>query len=239
MGIIRPRSSAGYLCFLANQESLMRDRVKFMDVPLNVKVRCVDGDCGKTTTIILNPVTTEVTHVVVKDRHQEFMVPLHLISEGSAEGVKLQLTREELAQQEPFVRTQFIGQEMTGEDYDAVTVAAEIDAVMWPYDSLDDNYLDLYLQVEQIPHDELAIHRGAHVEASDGHIGRVGEFIINPENNHITYLVLLEGHLWGKKSVAIPISDIDRIEQDTVYLKLDKETVKSLPAVPTSRGSKK
>lgn len=210
-----------------------------MDIPLNVKVLCVDGECGKTTTIILNPVTTEVTHVVVKDRHREYMVPLGLISESSADLVKLQLSREELDQQEPFVRTQFLGQEMLDEEYDAVTVAAEMDAVLWPYNSLDDNYVDMYLQVEQIPHDELAIHRGAHVEASDGHIGRVDEFIVNPKNNHVTYLVLQEGHLWGKKTVTIPISDIDRIEQDTVYLKLDKETVKSLPSVPTRRKSQK
>lgn len=208
-----------------------------MEIPLNVKVRCADGDCGKTTTIILNPISKEITHVVVKDRHREFMVPLPLIEESSTGGVKLQLNREELAQQEPFVRTQFIGQEMLDEDYDAVTVAAEMDAVMWPYNSLDDSYHDMYLQVEQIPHDELAIHRGAHVEASDGHIGRVGEFIVNSENNHITHLILLEGHLWGKRSVTIPISEIDRIEQDTVYLKLDKETVKSLPTMETRRKS--
>jgi len=210
-----------------------------MDIPLNVKVRCVDGDCGKTTTIILNPITKEITHVVVKDRHREFMVPLSLISESSAAEIKLQLSREKLTQQEPFVSTQFIGQGMVDEDYDAATVAAEMDAVMWPYNSLDDSYHDVYMQVEQIPHDELAIHRGAHVEASDGHIGRVGEFIVNSENNYITHLILLEGHLWGKRAVTIPISEIDRIEQDTIYLKLDKETVKSLPEVKTNRKSLK
>ena len=206
-----------------------------MDIPLDVKVQCIDGDCGKTTTIIMNPVTTEVTHVVVKDRHSEYMVPLEHIAEGSADLVKLQLSREELARQEPFVRTQFLGQEMLDEDIKAAAVVTEMDAVMWPYNSLDDNYQDMYVQVEQIPHDELAIHRGSHVEANDGHIGRVGEFIVNPENNHVTYLVLLEGHLWGKKMVTIPVSEIDRIEQDTVYLKLDKVTVKSLPSVPTRR----
>ena len=208
-----------------------------MDIPLNVKVHCVDGDCGKTATIILNPVTTEITHVVVKDRHREFMVPLALVSDSSSDLVTLNMKREELARQMPFVRTQFVGQELLDEGYDAATVAAEMDTVMWPYDSLDDSYLDMYLQVEQIPHDELAIHRGAHVEATDGHIGTVDEFIVNPENNHITYLVLKEGHLWGKKSVTIPISDIERIEQDTVFLKLDKETVKSLPAIKTKGSS--
>ena len=206
-----------------------------MDVPLNVKVQCTDGECGKTTTIILNPVTTEITHVVISDRRREFMIPLGLIAESSAGEVRLQISRDELAQQEPFVRTQFLGQEAGEGDYEAASYAAEMDAVMWPYNSLDDNYLDMYLQVEQVPHDELAIHRGAHVEAADGHIGRVDEFIVNPENNHIAYLVLLEGHLWGKRAITVPVSEIDRIEQDTVLLKLDKESVKSLPSMPRNR----
>ena len=89
--------------------------------------------------------------------------------------------------------------------------------------------------VEQIPHNELAIHRGSVVEASDGHIGRVDEFIVDQENHHITHLVLLRGHLWGKKDVTIPINEIDRIDEDVVYLKLDKNAVKSLPTVPVRR----
>lgn len=225
--MLMPAANPGSRCGYENVKELN------MDVPLNVKVQCVDGECGKTTTIILNPVTTEVTHVVVKDRHREYMVPLGLVAESSTDRVTLNVKRDELAQQTPFVRTQFVGQEMLDDGYDAAPIAAEMDAVMWPYNSLDDNYLDMYLQVEQVPHDELAIHRGAHVEASDGHIGTVDEFIINPENNHITYLVLKEGHLWGKRSVTIPISEIEQIEQDTVFLKLDKDAVKSLPAVKT------
>ena len=52
---------------------------------------------------------------------------------------------------------------------------------------------------------------------------------------HISHLILMEGHLWGKKEVAIPVSAIDRIEEDTVYLKLDKEAVESLPSEPVRR----
>jgi hypothetical protein len=45
----------------------------------------------------------------------------------------------------------------------------------------------------------------------------------------------MEGHLWGKKEVAIPVSAIDRIEADTVYLKLDKKSIASLPSQSVRR----
>jgi sporulation protein YlmC with PRC-barrel domain len=107
-------------------------------------------------------------------------------------------------------------------------------AWLWPYITARGDY-GTYVNVEQIPHDELAVHRGAHVEAVDGRIGQVDEFVINPENDHITHLVLREGHLWGQKDIAVPISEIERVESDIVYLKLDKQAVENLPAIPVKR----
>ena len=43
-------------------------------------------------------------------------------------------------------------------------------------------------------------------------------------------------YLLGKKEVSIPVSAIDRIEEDTVYLKLDKKAVESLPSEPVRRS---
>ena len=88
---------------------------------------------------------------------------------------------------------------------------------------------------ERIPPGELAVRRGARVEATDGHAGRVDEFLVHPTDGHITHLVLREGHLWGKKDVSIPVSQIDHIQEDAVYLKLDKHSVEALPSIPIRR----
>jgi len=61
----------------------------------------------------------------------------------------------------------------------------------------------------QIPLGELAVRRGTRIEATDGYVGKVDEFVINPENDHITHLVMREGLLWGKKDVIIPLSAMD------------------------------
>ena len=46
---------------------------------------------------------------------------------------------------------------------------------------------------------------------------------------------MLKGHLWGKKDVAIPVTAVDVVEADEVYLNIDKEAVGALPAVPVKR----
>ncbi len=39
-----------------------------MDIPIDAKVQCTDGKCGKSTYVIVNPVKRAVTHFVVKDK---------------------------------------------------------------------------------------------------------------------------------------------------------------------------
>ncbi len=203
-----------------------------MDIPIDADVLCADGFGGRSTSIILNPISMEVTHVVVRSSGEDFLVPLNLVQESSASQILLNCTQQELSRQERFVKMQFLGAEEFDVENDLRRMATESDASFWPYRSIDDNYIGVYGKVEQIPHRELAIHRGSLVEASDGHIGQVDEFIIDIKDHHITHLVLRRGHLWGKKDVTIPVSEIDQIDEDIVYLKLDKQSVKSLPSIP-------
>ena len=44
----------------------------------------------------------------------------------------------------------------------------------------------------------------------------------------MTHVLLEEGHLWGRKEVAIPIGSITRVG-DIVRLTIDKQQVQDLP----------
>jgi len=66
--------------------------------------------------------------------------------------------------------------------------------------------VEVAVEHQQIPLGELALSRGTRVEATDGYVGKIDEFVVNPENDYITHLVMREGHLWGKKDVIIPLS---------------------------------
>jgi sporulation protein YlmC with PRC-barrel domain len=81
-----------------------------------------------------------------------------------------------------------------------------------------------------VPVGEVEVRRGDHVHATDGSIGRVQGLVVDPGDHHMTHVLLDEGHLWGKKEVAIPIGAVQSVE-DGVRLNLTKDEVRELPAV--------
>jgi PRC-barrel domain len=87
----------------------------------------------------------------------------------------------------------------------------------------------------QIPPGELAVRRGSRVEATDGYVGKVDEFVVNSKNGSVSYFVMREGHLWGKKDVIIPLSAMGDTDENTVFLKIDRHQVESLPTFPIHR----
>lgn len=202
-----------------------------MDIPINVTVSCIEGTCGVSTVVILDPTTEKITHVVVKEKrfpNVERLVPIDIIIESTPNSILLRCSAEDLAKMEEFIDHEFIKADKPFDQY------APNRYLLWPYVySLEGYYVDS--QHERIPPGELAIHRGAQVQAVDGHVGLVDEFLIDPINGHITHLILREGHLWGKKDVTIPVAQIDHISDDTVYLKLDKSSIEALPAIPVKR----
>lgn len=203
-----------------------------MDVPVNVEVSCTDGACGKSTKVILNPVTERVTHVVVSERefpHTEFMVPLELLAETSSSSIRLRCTTAELRELDHFVDLEYLPGQESYMNYGIN------DFMLWPYAGLADPVPPVYLENEHVPPGELAVGRHARVEASDGHVGQVDEFVLERESGHITHLVLRKGHFWGQKDVTIPVGAIDHIDDEAVHLKLDKRAVEALPAVKVQR----
>lgn len=84
--------------------------------------------------------------------------------------------------------------------------------------------------------EELAIRRGARVVAQDGQVGQVDEFVVDRPSEHITHLVMREGHLWEQRDIIIPASYIERIEDNAVYLSINRASVITLPTVPVHRG---
>jgi sporulation protein YlmC with PRC-barrel domain len=81
-----------------------------------------------------------------------------------------------------------------------------------------------------VPEGEVEVRRGEHVHATDGAIGRIHGFVIDPSDHRITHILLQEGHFWGTKQVAIPISAVHAVD-DGVQLNLTKNEVRELPPV--------
>jgi sporulation protein YlmC with PRC-barrel domain len=83
---------------------------------------------------------------------------------------------------------------------------------------------------DRVPVGEVEVRRGEHVHATDGPIGQVQGLAIDPSDHHVTHVLLDEGHLWGKKRVAIPISAVTDVK-DGVRLTFTKDQVRDLPPI--------
>jgi len=203
-----------------------------MDFPLNAKVECTDGSCGESVTVIVNPTTEKITYLVVNQKNFPRPIPrlvsVDMVEETSSRLIKLTCTAAELAEMEEFVETQFI--ETQRVEGHPVSPSYSLPYVM-PAETL-----ATPLEVERIPPGDLAVRRGTTVEATDGYIGTVGELVVDPETEHVTHIVLQEGHPWEKKEIALPLSTIDFVQATTVYLKLDKAEVEQLPAFHVKRS---
>jgi hypothetical protein len=78
---------------------------------------------------------------------------------------------------------------------------------------------------------EVEVHRGEPVHARDGDIGRVQGLVVDPSDHHVTHVLLEEGHLWGKKEVAIPMGSVKTVDDEGVHLDLTRNAVLDLPPV--------
>ena len=208
-----------------------------MEIPLQAQVECTDGVCGRSMYVLINPVVDKVTHLVVKvdSSNTEYVVPIDVLSETIANIIQLRCSKAELEKMEPFVKMTFVEEQVSARDFVHGGEMYGGSRYYMPYVTPD---VTVQVPVEhlQIPFGEMAVRRGTRVEATDGYVGKVDEFVINPENGHVTHLVMREGHLWGQKDVIIPLSAMmGDTSEDTVFLKLDKHQIESLPTFPVHR----
>jgi hypothetical protein len=206
-----------------------------MEIPLNAQVKCTDGVCGRSVYVLINPVTDEVTHLVVREESSlttEYIVPVEYVDETVANTIQLRYCKADLKNLPPFNKTTYIEETVPER---VVGHGGGIGSLYYmPFVT---PKIKIYeaKSYQQIPPGQLAVRRGTRVEATDGYVGNVDEFVVNPDTCHITHLVMREGHLWGRKDVIIPLSAMGENNGETVFLKIDKHQVESLPTFPLNR----
>ena len=199
---------------------------------------CTDGVCGELSRVVVDPITRTVTHLVIEPTRGlglGRLVPLDLVEATSGE-VRLRCSAAEFEQLDAADETRFL----TGGNYLGYGPG---EALSWPYygmgmGGLGMGGLDLGMAAESpqtvivdaIPQGEVDVRRGDQVEATDGGIGRVQGLVIDRRDRRVTHVLLQEGHLWGRKEVAIPIGAVSRVD-DGIRLNITKQQVQDLPAV--------
>lgn len=216
----------------------MAEPVKFM---IGAEASCTDGACGRVTRVVLDPIARALTHVVIAPPHRPGLgrlVPLDLI-DASAEVIRLRCTLAEFEQLDSAEETQFL---RGPSNYD---VYSPEHIISWPYyglgsagGAIGEVYPEAVQTVtyDAVPLGEVEIRRGDHVHATDGSIGRVEGLVVESGSGHVTHVLLQEGHLWGRKEVAIPIKAVDHVGDLAIHLSITKQEVGDLPPVSIDRS---
>ncbi len=197
--------------------------------------RCTDGACGEVSRVVVDPVARAVTHLVVEPAGRQGLgrlVPLDLVDSTGGE-IRLRCTLAEFEKLDAAEETQFVPGTRGYAAYGPEQVLA------WPYSSLGGldsvegeivSGVSETITYDTLPLGEVAVRRGDRVHATDGAIGHVEGLVIDPRNHHVTHVLLQEGHLWGHKEVAIPISAVTGAG-DGIDLNLTKDQIRDLPPV--------
>src|ERR1039458_5599061 len=223
---------------------------------IGTPVACSDGECGELKRVVIDPVAKALTHLVVEPRNRStfgHLVPIELV-ESTTDEIHLRCTSADFQALEEAEETKFLpganGQYGYGQNQ----------MLSFPYFGLGGMGMGMggmgmgglgmggmgmrgmgmqsapqAVTYDKAPLGEVEVRRGAHVHATDGSIGRVQGLVIDPTDFHVTHILLDEGHLWGKKEVAIPISAVTSADEG-IQLSLTKNEIRDLPSVEIDHG---
>jgi sporulation protein YlmC with PRC-barrel domain len=223
------------------------------DYVIGTEVSCSDGACGELRRVVVDPIARVLTHLVVEPKHREgagHLVPIDLVDTGAA-GIHLRCTSAEFDALDDAEEARFLTGASGQWSY------AQDQMLSWPYYGLGGAQLGMggmgmggiglggglgmggivglaggrqTVTEDNVPAGEIEIRRGEPVHATDGEIGRVQGLVIDPSDHRVTHVLLDEGHLWGKKTVTIPIEAVANVDVG-IRLNLTKDQVRDLPPV--------
>ncbi|HEX4787938.1 MAG TPA: PRC-barrel domain-containing protein [Actinospica sp.] len=207
-------------------------------------VACSDRPCGTLTRVIVDPIKRALTYLVVEPDEgpgAARLVPVGYVDADDRDNaITLRCDRAEFDALEYAVIEEFLPAQDDDFGYGAKNT-------LWmPYFPLGGLPAGPIpgpggfvappgpeprpVQRERVPLGEVQIKRGRAVHATDGDIGKVRGLAVDERNEQVTHVLLEEGHLWGKKTVAIPIGAVMSVA-DGIHIDLSKDEVRDLPEI--------
>jgi len=185
---------------------------------IGAKASCSDGSCGEVSRLVIDPAAGTVTHLVITPGHHREagrLVPVDLVDVTGGQ-ISVRCTRAEFdrlehaAERKLVTGMQGVGGGLVGTGFDPGSGQPRM------------------VIEDVVPVGESDVGPGEAVHAVDGEIGRVQGFLVDPSDRRATHLLLREGHFWGHKEVAIPISAVTGYDGG-IRLNITKKQVEELP----------
>jgi len=185
---------------------------------IGTRASCSDGACGEVSRLVIDPAAGTVTHLVITPGHRREagrLVPVELVDDAAGE-IRLRCSLAEFGQLEHAAERELLaGMEGVGGGLVGMEYGTQPGHPRMVVEDI-------------VPVGETDVGPGERVHAADGEIGRVQGFLLDPGDHRVTHVLLQEGHFWGRKEVAIPISAVTGFDGG-IRLNITKKQVEELP----------
>lgn len=203
-----------------------------------------DGEeVGKINRFVLDPVTNEVTHIVIQRGWllpEDKVLPFEMVGSATEEKVVLNEDVKDFDQLPPFEETHFVEVPEEGER-SAVSKRPSYrytPAYYWypPHGFIGYPGYGLgyyaWPPVEtqrNIPENTIPLREGANVMSSDGkHVGDIEQLFVEPDSNRTTHFLISQGLLF-KDHKLVPSQWVRSVEEDKVHLTVSSHFLERLP----------
>jgi sporulation protein YlmC with PRC-barrel domain len=202
---------------------------------IGAKASASDGVCGEVSRLVMDPVALTVTHLVIEPKHRREpgrLVPVHLVDTTTGQ-IRLRCSIAEFGKLDLAEETDL----EEGADYGGGYGQAEAVQGYGGMGGIGASGMGIGMGLghstpvvvhDVVPLGEVDVQRGESVHALDGEIGKVQGFLVDPDDHHVTHVLLQEGHVWGRKEVSIPISAVTGVDAG-IRLNITKKQVEDLP----------
>ena len=212
-----------------------------MQLKEGTNVVTADGDkAGTIDRIVIDPVTKEVTHLVVRKGFlftEDKVVPMSLVGPATADQVNLRPGAGELDKLPDFQETNYVPIDRESSTRPAPDQISPFlywyppRGAAWRLGEFTAIPIPPYVveTTENIPEGTVALEEGARVVTSDGaHVGDVERVYTDPQVDRATHLLISKGLILKEKKL-IPTNWITSLREDEVHLAVEADLVENLP----------
>ena len=213
-----------------------------LELKIGARVDATDGPCGHIRQVILSPLHQRVVGLVVRQGllpASDRIVPTRLIADATEERVLLQVSRQELLQQEQLEPEGFLP--FTGERLGYQTGQALVSIHGGAGDAKEKALVTAHQDQETkitqqglLEEQTVPLRSGQEVWAKDGRAGRV-DLLLLDSNGRVSHFVIRKGRLL-RRDVIVPVDWIAKIARRGVWLEMERASLNQLPPYRTDRA---
>jgi hypothetical protein len=204
---------------------------------LGQSIRCQDGVLGELADIVVDPNPQRVTHLVARGEGGggvKRLIPYELVDPAAAGEISLGCTLADARGLRQAQELDYLpGGDMSENDPDwdvgvqDVFLVPRYDAGVF-VDYQPEAEPEIMHMYDRIPKGHVEVRRESSITTTDGHpLGSLAGVVVDGQK--LTHLMLRCGHFWHRRSIMVPMSEVDNLHTDEVMIRSSKRELKKLP----------